>query len=130
MRTVTAAPVSAASRSHCRWIAAGRSLVSAAGVNSATIARASARFSRAVVRDQLDVSLRRSGVGFQLGLDGLSEHHDAGESLCQGVVDLPRQPFPFGRGARIPRQPSALGAGRRQLGDQCRPAAGAAASTS
>ena len=89
------------------------------GVSSATIARASARFSRAVAPDQLDVSFGRRGVGFQLRLDGLGERDDAGETLRERVVDLARQPFAFGGGAGLTGQASALGAGGRQLGDQC-----------
>jgi hypothetical protein len=51
LRIVTATPVSADSLSHCRPITAGSEpSSSAAGVSSAAIARASARFSGAVRR--------------------------------------------------------------------------------
>ena len=79
--------------------------------------------------DQLDVSPRRRGIGFQLGFDGLGEHDDAGETLGEGVVYLARQSFPFGGGARRARQAGALGASGSEFGDQCRRAVYVAAST-
>jgi hypothetical protein len=88
LRIVTATPVSADSLSHCRPITAGSEpSSSAADVGSAAIARASARFSGCSAANQLDVPLGCRGVLIQFRFDGLCQRDDAGESLCERVMD-------------------------------------------
>ena len=59
--------------------------------------------------DELDVSLGRRGVAVQFRFDGLRQRDNAGESLCQRVVDLPCQPLALRRHTGLRESRARLG---------------------
>ena len=69
-------------------------------------------------RSGVDVSAGRRRLGVPRLLGRLQQQIDAGQTLTDGVVDLPRQPGPLGQGAGAVLLLGELGLGLDELVEQ------------